>query len=987
VAQPFQPPEREEHRLLELKTLGGIDLRDASGRPLDSLVRQPKRVALLLYLALAEPRGFHRRDTLLALFWPDLDAKRARAALRKTLYVVRGAVGADVIVTRGDDEIGVVPEQIDCDVFAFQAALSGGQVRQALELYRGDLLAGFFVSDVSPEWEQWLDARRTALKARAAEAAWTHAAAQVDAGEVADGIKWARWANARAPGNERSVRRLMELLDGEGDRAGAMEVYQIFRSRLAEEYGVEPDPETQALLAAIGARTQSPTPHEATSHEQVAAVSAPPASAETPAVVEREPRRRPLRKWALVTLPLLAVGAIGLGLVLRSPSPPLEPNLVAVAPFTILSPGLEVWREGLVDLLARNLDGAGPLRTVAPTRAIQLWHNRRAGVEASAGLGRQTGAGLVVFGSMLGVGADSARLSASVLELATGRSLGDIEIRGATDHMDVVVDSLTRALLRTISTVRQIGSARRTGIGSSSVPALKAFLKGEQFRRKLSWDSAQIFYEEATTLDSTFALAWLRLGEAHVVSQFPVPLVSGPGPDHPWRLLYRAGTLNRGLGRHDSLVVEVAAGIAGFVLRQIPPGEAKARATQVYQTALEAARLYPEDVEAWFGVGAVQDFLGGLINTTTAQTYASYSTAIALDSGFAPAYRAVLRISGDAGDVDGTRRLAERFLILNPSPASRAIPALIAGLLDPATDTVEAERLVDSADAVVLWPVLTAIWLLPDSAEAAVRVAREMAGREPDPRYWFTSDWITRRNLAAVLAYRGHLEESLALATAEQSTWFSNLFPELVVWGVGAVPAALADSAFDAWRAFPGDTLGLSFARWWWAARGNTEFLRTLPRHTPPRSFSDEAFLALARRDAASALGLFTAWHQAGGSDYFGLLAMVRLMVAEGEVTGALAILNGREPNDWPIPSHVVWTLERARLSELTDDPEAAARDYQFVADVWRHADPGLQRFVTEAREATRRLAGGGTREDGPIRARIGQPGATTSTGIPIAPG
>lgn len=954
--------------MIQFRVLGGIDLRDASGKLLDDLLRQPKRVALLLYLALAESSGLSRRDTLLALFWPDLDDARARAALRKSLYFLRGALGSDVIVSRGDDEVGVDAGQLDCDAGHFTAALADGRLLEALELYRGDLAAGLHVSDVAPEFEQWLDDRRSDLRRRAADAAWKQSVVAAEAGDAGEAVRWARWASDRAPEDEVGVRRLLELLTGMGDHAGAIKVYEGFRSRLRAEYQAEPSPETRALIAELGSRTSRSTP----------LVSGAVAEAPAPVTALREAAPAPLKaRRAWIVVALAVVTAIVLALALRPSSPRLDPDLVAVAPFRVLSPGFEVWGEGMADLLSRNLDGAGPLRTVPPTRVVELTREGPSGAGEASRLGRSVGAGLVVYGALIGVGRDSVRLTASVLDLSSGRAVDDIEIGGAADHMNLVVDSVTRQLLRAMGTVRQIGSARLTGIGSSSVPALKAFLRGEQFRRRMSWDSAQVFYEAATDLDSSFAMAWLRLGEAQAVSQFPVPLVSGPGPDHPWRLILRAGQFNRGLGRHDSLVVDVAAGIAAFVLGQVPPGEAEKRAARVYGTALEAVRLYPEDAESWFGVAVVQDFLGDVLNTTNAQTYASYARATALDTGFAPAYRAALRISGDAGDIEGTRRLAARFLILNPSPASRAFPALIAGLLDPATDTATAQRLVDSAESTVLWPVLTAIWLLPDSQEAALRVAREMAKREADSRYWFTTGWITRRNLAAVLAYRGHLRASLALGTPEQSTWFPNLFPELAVWG--AVPAALADSAFAGWRALPGDTLGLDFARWWWAARGNVAVLSALPRHTPPRSLFDDAFLALARRDTSDALRQFIAWHRPGGSDYFALLAMVRLMVARGDAPGALTVLNGREPNDWPIPSHVVWTLERARLSELAGQRDAAVRDYRFVAEVWRHADPSLQPYVAEARAAVRRLERKAAPEEGPVRARIGAPGVAVT--------
>lgn len=65
-APPRIPP---GSTMLRLTTLGTIRLeRDGEAVP----VPQPKRVALLAYLALARPRGLHRRDTLLAMFWPEL---------------------------------------------------------------------------------------------------------------------------------------------------------------------------------------------------------------------------------------------------------------------------------------------------------------------------------------------------------------------------------------------------------------------------------------------------------------------------------------------------------------------------------------------------------------------------------------------------------------------------------------------------------------------------------------------------------------------------------------------------------------------------------------------------------------------------------------------------------------------------------------------------------------------------------------------------
>lgn len=75
--------------MIELRTLGTLDLRDSDGHNLTTALTQSKRLALLVYLALASPRGFQRRDTLLGLFWPESDDRRARAALRQAVRYLR----------------------------------------------------------------------------------------------------------------------------------------------------------------------------------------------------------------------------------------------------------------------------------------------------------------------------------------------------------------------------------------------------------------------------------------------------------------------------------------------------------------------------------------------------------------------------------------------------------------------------------------------------------------------------------------------------------------------------------------------------------------------------------------------------------------------------------------------------------------------------------------------------------------------------------
>src|SRR5207247_1866351 len=149
--------------VVEFRILGALNLLGAGGRELTSVLAQPKRVALLAYLAAATPHRLHRRDSLVALFWPELDQEHARAALRQALHGLRRALGEGVVVSRGDEDIGLDQEQIRCDVVEFERAVDAGRPADALDLYRGDLLEGFFIRG-SPEFEQWLEDERVRLK-------------------------------------------------------------------------------------------------------------------------------------------------------------------------------------------------------------------------------------------------------------------------------------------------------------------------------------------------------------------------------------------------------------------------------------------------------------------------------------------------------------------------------------------------------------------------------------------------------------------------------------------------------------------------------------------------------------------------------------------------------------------------------------------------------------------------------------------------------
>jgi DNA-binding SARP family transcriptional activator len=233
--------------MIEFLALGTLELRTADGLELSSVLAQPKRIALLAYLCIAQPRGFHRRDKLTGLFWPNADQEHARGSLRKALHALRQGLGAAAIVARGNEEIAVDFKQIFCDAALLDSTLKASRLEEALEIYRGDLLPGFFIDDAR-EFEDWLQSQRTRLRMATARAALTLSDQCEARGDVDAALAWTRRHLELADTDERGVHKLITLQGKAGDRIGAFHAYDAFARHLADEYQIEPSTDMRSLV-------------------------------------------------------------------------------------------------------------------------------------------------------------------------------------------------------------------------------------------------------------------------------------------------------------------------------------------------------------------------------------------------------------------------------------------------------------------------------------------------------------------------------------------------------------------------------------------------------------------------------------------------------------------------------------------------------------------------------------------------------------------
>jgi DNA-binding SARP family transcriptional activator/TolB-like protein len=526
-------------------------LRGPDGAELQSILARPKLLGLLSFLACSSPRGFQRRDTLLGLFWAETDQKRARSALRQSLYYLRQSLGAGVLVSRGEEEIGLDPERLWCDVSAFDAGLEEGRPEEALEVFRGDLLAGFFVSG-APEYERWLGERREELRRQACGAAWELAERAGSENNAAAAGHWAHRATKMAPLDENLVTQAIELLDRMGNRPGAVRLYEAFARRLEEELELQPSPETKTLVERIRSRTEVQTEGAAVStaaaeaSRTVGEATDELADIEPPEEVDpsgpslRSPDARgvapagpPVRRGVgfqravLIGAALMIV--LGVTWALSSGGTSLDPRRVVVTVFANETgdPDLDPLGRMAADWITHGIDESGIVDVVpstiglAPRPDLTDLQVSRAG--GAAALAEATGAGLVVAGAYYRRG-DSVEFQAQVIDARDGRLLSAVApVSGPVKAPSAAVDSLRHGVVRTLVVVLDPAlSVTSAATRPPSLEAYREYLEGlRTFRRvpQQMRDALRYLYR-AVELDSAFlaprfyiVMAHMNLGE------------------------------------------------------------------------------------------------------------------------------------------------------------------------------------------------------------------------------------------------------------------------------------------------------------------------------------------------------------------------------------------------------------------------------------------------------------------------------------------
>ncbi|NBC03125.1 MAG: hypothetical protein GVY20_05395 [Bacteroidetes bacterium] len=512
----------------ELSILGSTKLRTEDGSLDHSFLAGPKRLALLAYLILTKPHhGFHRRDKLITLFWPEKGQKSARNALSNMLYHIRSTLGKEIIESRGNEEISINLDEIWCDAIAFEEALDQGNPRKALELYRDNLLLGFHVSDVSNEFQDWLDAERERLKLRAAEGAWTLAKEAEETENVSAARNWGKKAAKFTPYNEDTQARLITLLNRLGYRSEALETYEEFASRLRSEWEMEPTDKLKSLVKNMQEQSEkkesfaTADPNEP--HFQEGDIISTDGDSLSSEPTSKEDRSA--FKWVVSTTAVFLILIVTAWFywidapVQNKEAPAISQQSVAVLPFTYINApdSTDYFSLGITEEILSKLARVSNLSVISRTSVMQYQNTDKTVRE----IARELGVSTVVEGSVQ-KHEDQVRITAQLIDAETDQHLwGDTYDRQIENILLVQSEVAARIADALQTELLPYENSEYTPNQNVDELAYQSYLQAKHMLDIHNPDgivkSVEIF-KESISIDSTFAPAYGGLSLAYLYS-------------------------------------------------------------------------------------------------------------------------------------------------------------------------------------------------------------------------------------------------------------------------------------------------------------------------------------------------------------------------------------------------------------------------------------------------------------------------------------
>lgn len=235
--------------MFRLRLLGGVAIDGAEGPMTGRAARRHPLALLGIVAASASPCV--SRDKLITYLWPESDVRRARHALADTIYRLNEALGENAVDCVGD-QLRLDDAILSCDMRDFRIAIGARAWEEAVRLYAGPFMDGFYLPHAL-EFERWLELVRERLEGEYALALESHARELQLRGDAAGAVAAWRQRASLDRYDSRVALRLMEALVAAGNSAGAVRHAQLHTQLVERELGMHPLAEITALVRRLRA--------------------------------------------------------------------------------------------------------------------------------------------------------------------------------------------------------------------------------------------------------------------------------------------------------------------------------------------------------------------------------------------------------------------------------------------------------------------------------------------------------------------------------------------------------------------------------------------------------------------------------------------------------------------------------------------------------------------------------------------------------------
>jgi tetratricopeptide (TPR) repeat protein len=664
----------------------------------------------------------------------------------------------------------------------------------------------------------------------------------------------------------------------------------------------------------------------------------------------------------------VVVGLAGLYVVIQDRGESFSPEValadeaapgIAVLPFEVRGEGLDIWREGMVDLLSTGLDGVSGLRTISSRTVLARWGEQVSGIQAAdlptaLEVASAAGARYALVGSAVAIG-PQVRLLVDAYDIDTGERLGQAQVEGAPDDVLALCDRLGVEALAIIlqKGEEEISSIDLASVMSDTTAAVKAYLEGEVHHRNFDLDEAREAYTRAVEADSMFALAHYRLARAYWWESYRLP-----GMARPHRK--RAVQLSDRLPAREALLLRtLSAQMAGRV--------------EGLEALREAVKMYPDDAEMWYLLGETLAHFPGAI-APVEEVEAAFERAVELDPRnveFLMHYVFFAwGVHADAQEAARRLDMVERA-VPESNTTSRALRISWDLAFGDSEAQADALARLETADLGTLFVVgstqmhpryqqinalVTQIWIrsYEDSG-----IALGSAGLDLD-------FWGRFRGLLEVLEDPKYVDARVPFEP------YSRAFGLYYALSLGvpvpvesleeAIGSMAIDSIANAHDIYVAGLYAVDQARW----SDHERVIAELERRADLRLAAADSLRASSRTRWARQVRGYGLWKTSGPEAALPLLGDPNNIVGVlgwwwlGQLYQELGRFRDAERvyRTYYFRAYPLGHRELGKVYEALEEWDKALEAYEFFVEYWNDADPELQPMVEEARQAIIRLEG-----------------------------